>query len=83
MEEAGFINIHEQPGQWPIGPWPKGDREKLIGRLMVDNLISVIRPSATALFTQFLGWTPEQVDELVPKAEADIRGKTGRYYNKV
>jgi hypothetical protein len=80
MREAGFINIKEQPIQWPVGPWPKGNREKLIGRIMIDNVSTVVRPSGTAMFTKFLDWTMEEVNEFMPKVEEDITGKVGKYY---
>jgi hypothetical protein len=80
MEEAGFINIHEQPIQWPVGTWCKGKREKLIGRIMIEDVKAVVGPAAMGMFTHFLGWTPEQVDEFVPKVLEDIQGKIGMYY---
>jgi hypothetical protein len=83
MEEAGFINIHEQPIQWPVGPWSKGNREKVMGSIMLENVRGLVRPSAVAMFTQFLGWTTEQVEEFIPKALEDINGKIGRYYGKL
>jgi hypothetical protein len=83
MEDAGFINIQEQLIQWPIGTWPKGAREKLIGRIMIDNLRMAVRPLATAMFAHFLQWTDEQIQEFVPRAEEDIVGKVGCIYGKV
>jgi len=80
MEEIGFVNVKEKPLQWPVGPWAKGKREKLIGRIMVDNSKLVCRPVATALFTKRLGWSIKQVEEFIPAVEKDITNFKRLYY---
>ena len=80
LESIGFVNIREQPLKWPIGSWAKGDREKLIGRIMVDNLLQFYRASAMMLYTKRLGWTPEQVDEFLPAVHADILDRSKCIY---
>jgi hypothetical protein len=80
MEETGFINIREQPLQWALGSWPKGSREKLIGRIMVDNCLQACRPGGLALFTKRLGWTVEQVEAFMPSVESDIKNAKRLYY---
>lgn len=80
LQDAGFINIHVQPIHWPVGPWAKGKREKLIGKIMIEDVKAVIGPAAMGMFTHFLGWSPERVTEFIPTAVEDILGKTGRYY---
>jgi hypothetical protein len=80
MEEIGFINIKEQPLQWPIGPWPKGKREKLIGRIMVDNTMHFCRTAGMALYTKRLGWSVQQVEDFMPSVEKDITNAKRLYY---
>jgi hypothetical protein len=80
MEDIGFVNVKEQPLQWPVGAWPKGDREKLIGRIMVDNCLQVCRPGAMGLFTKRLGWSIDQVQEFLPSVERDIMDPKRCYY---
>jgi hypothetical protein len=80
LEKLGFVDIKEQPLQWPIGPWPKGEREKIVGRIMIDNVKQFYRPSAMALFTKRLGWTPEQVEEFLPSVGADLDDRSKHYY---
>lgn len=80
LEELGFVDIREQPIQWPVGPWPKGEREKIIGKLMVDNIREFVRPSAMALYTKRLGWTPEQVEAFMPAVLADLEDRSKHYY---
>jgi len=80
LEEIGFEDIREQPLQWPIGSWPKGEREKLVGRIMVDNVLQFYRPSAMALFTKRLGWSRERVEEFLPGVKSDIMDRSKHYY---
>ncbi|KAF2666906.1 S-adenosyl-L-methionine-dependent methyltransferase [Microthyrium microscopicum] len=80
LEDIGFIDIREQPLQWPIGGWPKGEREKIIGRIMIDNLRQFYKPSAMALYTKRLGWTVEQVEEFLPSVLKDLEDRTQHYY---
>jgi hypothetical protein len=80
LESIGFVNIREQPVQWPIGTWAKGDREKLIGRIMVDNLLQFYRASAMMLYTKRLGWTAEQVEEFLPSVHDDILDRSKCIY---
>jgi hypothetical protein len=80
LEKLGFVDIKEQPLQWPIGPWPKGEREKIVGRIMIDNVKQFYRPSAMALFTKRLGWTTEQVEEFLPGVGADLDDRSKHYY---
>jgi hypothetical protein len=28
LEQGGFVNVQETKIKWPLGPWPKGKREK-------------------------------------------------------
>jgi hypothetical protein len=80
MEAIGFINVREQPLKWPLGPWAKGKREKLIGRINVDNCKQACRPGGLALFTKRLGWTVQQVEDYMPEVELDIANSKRLYY---
>jgi hypothetical protein len=80
MEDVGFVNVREQPLKWPVGPWAEGKREKLIGRINVDNCKQACRPGGMALFTKRLGWTVAQVEEYMPKVEQDIADSKRLYY---
>jgi hypothetical protein len=80
LERLGFEDIREQPLQWPIGPWPKGEREKIVGRIMIDNVKQFYRPSAMALYTKRLGWTTEQVEAFLPSVESDLNDRSKHYY---
>jgi ubiquinone/menaquinone biosynthesis C-methylase UbiE len=80
LEEAGFTNIRVEPLKWAVGAWPKGEREKNIGRWTMVNTKSFVEPIALALFTKRLGWTREQAQELVDRAMACLDDRKRCYY---
>jgi hypothetical protein len=80
LESLGFVNIHAQSIKWPIGSWPKGEREKLIGRIMVDNMLQFYTAAAMMLFTKRLSWTAEQVEEFLPGVREDILDRNKCFY---
>jgi hypothetical protein len=80
MEEVGFVNAHTQHIQWPVGPWPKGNREKLVGRLMIDNIRMVAKPMIIGMHTNLLGWSVEEANAFALLVEKDLTNKTGKYY---
>jgi hypothetical protein len=80
LERTGFVNIRDQPIKWPIGSWPKGEREKLLGRMTQDNVLQFYRPAATALYTKRLGWTVDKLNEFLPGVEQDLLDRTKCFY---
>jgi SAM-dependent methyltransferase len=80
LEAQGFVNVRVEQIQWPCSPWAKGEVEKLLGMWMVPNMRGFIRPSAQALLTKRLGWSDEQVDELVRLAEPESENPANRFY---
>lgn len=78
LAAQGFVNIEKADIQWPIGPWPKGKKNKFMGRLLHENTLQAIPAIATALFTRQLGWTKQQVDEDVAECVKDV--KSGHFY---
>jgi hypothetical protein len=83
LETVGFINIRVQPIKWPVGAWAKGEREKLLGHLMVDNVLLAYEPIAKGLFTKRLGWTMEQVEEFLPGVRNDILDPKKQIYGQL
>jgi hypothetical protein len=37
LQTAGFKNLYLQWVKWPIGPWPKGRKNKLLGELFAKT----------------------------------------------
>ena len=80
IEDQGFVNICEEPLKWPIGPWPRGDKEKNVGHWVLMNSRAFISPSALGLFTKKLNWPKEDVEKLIESALDDMEDRTKRYY---
>jgi hypothetical protein len=55
MEEAGFVNIQTHAFRWPIGPWAKDPRLKIIGAYNRLAWEQGIEGWAMFLFTKYLG----------------------------
>ena len=71
MRKAGFVDVQEQTGIWPIGTWPKQPELKEIGRWGKLGMTESAYPSALQLLTRE-GWTQEQVKEMVDATIASM-----------
>jgi ubiquinone/menaquinone biosynthesis C-methylase UbiE len=79
FKRAGFINIVKQEVIWPVGPWAKGEREKMLGHWVYENT-RLFLDSAKLLFVKRLDWEIERIEQLMKEAEADIQSKKSHYY---
>jgi hypothetical protein len=59
--------------KWPIGPWPKDKRLKEIGAYNRLGWEDGIEGWAMFLFTNYLGWRPEEIQVLIAKIRAELR----------
>ncbi|KAK5121983.1 hypothetical protein LTR85_004555 [Meristemomyces frigidus] len=80
LKERGFVNLGTAATKWPIGPWPRGKREKKIGELMERDLSSAVEGASLRLFTKVLGWSEEDVQKLVKDVEQDILARRMHAY---
>ncbi len=72
LEAAGFVDVQERHFQWPIGPWPKGERLKLMGMLFRQELVQGLEGMTMALLTRGLGMEPGSVKEWVEEARGNL-----------
>ena len=78
--EQGFVNIKVEPVKWPIGTWPKGKKEKNIGKWTRENTKQFITPVAKALFTKNLGWSMEQAEAHLVEVRKDVEDWKKHFY---
>jgi hypothetical protein len=71
LHNAGFTNIQVQWQNWPVGPWPKGAKNKRMGQWWAEDMKRGPR-STGAMFTRLLGWTQEAFHGLIDKVEQEI-----------
>ncbi|KAK4497975.1 hypothetical protein PRZ48_010631 [Zasmidium cellare] len=78
LKKQGFVNVQTYELQWPIGTWAKGRREKVIGRLTLENMGKAVPGIGMGLLGEGLGWTKEEVEVFSEEVKADM--ERGRYY---
>jgi SAM-dependent methyltransferase len=72
LHAAGFVDIHVKWHNWPIGPWPKGEKNKMLGRWAAADFYNAV-PTTVAVFTRALKWLPEEYDVFVAKIRNEIK----------
>jgi len=80
LEAIGFINVEKTDVQWPIRPWPRGNKNKFMGKLLYQNTLDAIPAISTGLFTRRLGWTKEQADADTIECVKDVDDKSNHFY---
>lgn len=58
--------------KWPLGPWPKGKREKRLGDLFLDDMIEALPAASLRLYTRVLGWEEERVMAFLEEVKRDM-----------
>jgi Methyltransferase domain len=79
LEAAGFTDIHCKWFNWPIGPWAKGKKNKLIGKLCWQNFyegISTVAP----LLSITNNWDDTRKQQYVDEVQTEMQeGKVHLY----
>ncbi|PGG95279.1 hypothetical protein AJ79_10145 [Helicocarpus griseus UAMH5409] len=75
VEDAGFINVEQKILRLPIGTWPKNKRLKLIGAMMASHYIEGVEAFTLIPFTEVLGWSTAEVDELNAQVRDAVQTK--------
>jgi hypothetical protein len=83
MRKAGFVEVVRIPYKWPIGNWTKRKDLKLLGSMVRDNLFRGVEAMSLALFTRFLGWTPDDVKIFARQVEVDLLNPSYHAYFNV
>lgn len=78
LAAQGFVNVRKWEVQWPMSPWAKGRKNKLLGRLVGENMRKGIPGLSAGLLTKVLGWSVEEVGEFDGKVCEEM-GR-GEYY---
>ncbi|KAK7738785.1 hypothetical protein SLS63_002122 [Diaporthe eres] len=71
MHEAGFVDIVRIPYKWPINEWPREPKWKEVGRRTGINFREGMSGIMMALFTRFMGWTKQQVEEFSAQVDKE------------
>lgn len=72
LRKTGFVKMEESHIKWPIGPWPKGRKEKRIGALLARDLGGGLRGVSQKMFMQILGMPQDEFDIFIAQVHDDI-----------
>ncbi|KAI4175910.1 MAG: hypothetical protein LQ348_006093, partial [Seirophora lacunosa] len=80
MEAAGFVDVVAREFKIPIGQWPADPRLREAGTFQLVSLLEGIGGLTMALWTRFLGWEPEDVEDELAKVKAEFQRKDVHSY---
>ncbi|KAF2456730.1 SAM dependent methyltransferase [Lineolata rhizophorae] len=75
IKDAGFVDVVEIRTKWPMGPWVKDEKLKEIGRWNRLHWESSMEGWCMFLLTNYLKWSPEEVQIYLAKMRAMLRNK--------
>ena len=81
LEAAAFVDINVKWVNWPIGPWAKGDKYKLIGQLTFEDFAGAME--VTIPMFRALGWSTEKAQALIEVAREEITEQKIHLYQRV
>lgn len=72
MRDAGFVNITRLNFKMPIGPWAKDSQLREAGEYGRANLLFGFYGLSVKVFTQLLGWSVEDLEDLLDKCKQEL-----------
>ncbi|KAF4502376.1 hypothetical protein FAGAP_1389 [Fusarium agapanthi] len=72
LQEAGFERVIETRHGAPTNACYPGKKLQRIGHLMTQNWLFILEPLTMPVFTQGLGWSPEQVKMFLADVKKEI-----------
>jgi SAM-dependent methyltransferase len=83
IDRAGLINTVEKRYKMPLGPWPKDEKLKEIGRWHLLEAYQGVEGWTLALFTRVLGWSYEQVQLYLAQVRQGFSDRSIHAYTRV
>lgn len=72
--------VHEEVFAVPGNPWPKGDDQKQLGAMQMENILEGIHGMSIKLFTNFLNMSSEAVEALLVEVRKDLTNRNIHFY---
>jgi len=80
IQDAGFVNVKETILPVPVGVWPRDKRMKEIGQANLINMLEGLEGFSMAVYTRILGWSAEDVNDLLGQVRADMKNRKYHSY---
>lgn len=80
MLDAGFVDVVERKYALPGNPWAKGDDQKMLGVMQLENILDGIHGMSIGLFTKMLGMSAEEVELLLVDVRKDMKNTKIHFY---
>ncbi|GAP85041.2 putative methyltransferase domain-containing protein [Rosellinia necatrix] len=80
LREAGFVDVREEAFALPGNPWAKGEEQKQLGALQMENILEGLHGISIRLFTKFLGMSPQAVEALLVDVRRDLMDRNIHFY---
>ncbi|KAG0646045.1 putative methyltransferase tdiE [Hyphodiscus hymeniophilus] len=72
LEEVGFVDVVERKFPCPIGPWARGEKNKILGVWARANMLQSLGGLSMAILTRGLGMTAQEIELLLVDVRKDI-----------
>ncbi|PCH01511.1 Hypothetical protein PENO1_042530 [Penicillium occitanis (nom. inval.)] len=80
LEACGFVDVRDDAYKLPVGPWPKDRRLKELGYMMLFHCFEALEAFTLAPFTRVLGWTSEEMQQLMEGVKAELSSAQNHLY---
>jgi hypothetical protein len=75
MRDAGFVNVTQVYLKCPANPWPKSQKNKMLGYWHLENTLEGLEGFTLANFTRLLNWTPDEVQVFLAGVRSDTKNR--------
>lgn len=80
MLDAGFTDVVERKFALPGNPWAKGEDQKMLGMMQMENILDGLHGFSIGLFTKMLGMAAEEVELMLMEVRKDLRNTKIHFY---
>ncbi|KAL8773030.1 MAG: hypothetical protein Q9209_002050 [Squamulea sp. 1 TL-2023] len=80
MQDAGLVDVEVKEFKIPIGQWPKDPKMSETGAFQLVAMLEGIGGLTMALWTRFLGWKKEDVEDELLKVKNEMKSKSVHSY---
>lgn len=80
MRAAGFVDVREERMALPGNPWAKGEEQKMLGTMQMENILDGLHGFSIGLFTKMMGMSTHEVEVLLVDVRKDLRNTKIHFY---